>query len=104
MALGLCAEWTGLTASEFSKARTACTDQTTFDTNPCPQDDELGTCEHWNFNGTIMAPEKLKMHIYKSEVLRSVDSAKDFCDTGTFVEAKAPQPHSSATGVRVGHP
>jgi hypothetical protein len=92
MAAGMCAEWTGLTEAEFDQARAACADHgSTFDTTPCPQKDQLGTCEHWNHLGRIMAVEKLKMHLYKSDVLESVDGARAFCDTGTFVEAKASQ-------------
>jgi hypothetical protein len=95
MDLGLCAQYTGLTAGEFQDAKEKCSRRgSVFDTKPCSEVDLLGTCEHWAADEGIT--DKAKIYLTKSVVLKSVEHARKFCDTGTFVEAPPSPPPADA--------
>ena len=95
MPLGVCGEYTGLTAEEFQDAKEKCLGvQAVFDTTPCSQVDLLGTCEHWAAAEGVT--DKAKMVLSKSVALKSVEDARAFCDQGKFVEASKSPPQVDA--------
>jgi hypothetical protein len=86
MQLGLCARLTGLTADEYRSARERCIGDSKLDTTPCSEVDLFGTCDHWPLAQGVA--DKTRMYLSKSSTgIRSMEYARGFCDTGTFIEA-----------------
>jgi hypothetical protein len=95
MDLGMCAQYTGLTVGEFQEAKEKCHGRgSAFDTKPCSEVGLLGTCEHWAVAEGMT--DKAKIYLTKSVGFKSVEYARKFCDTGTFVEANQSPPEADA--------
>jgi hypothetical protein len=94
MDLGMCVQYTGLTAEEFQQAKEKCHGaDAVFYTTQCSEADLLGTCDH--FAAAEGVTDKAKMFLSKSVGFKSVEYARAFCEKGTFVaapqvDAKAP--------------
>lgn len=83
---GMCAEWSGLDDDETKDAQGSCTRGSVFSQARCPEDNLLATCEH--------KEEHVKMFLYKSAVVNTVQGAKELCEEGDFTVNAAALPRS----------
>ncbi len=75
--LGMCSEWSGLTRAETKEAKGSCNDPgSVFSKTRCTSDGLLATCEH--------KEEHVKMFLYKSALVKTVQGARELCEDGEF--------------------
>jgi hypothetical protein len=83
---GMCAEWSGLGTGETKEAKGSCNEPgSVFSRARCSSDGLLATCEHKD--------DHVKMFLYKSALVKTIQGAKELCDDGEFtVSANALTP------------